>query len=160
MSQVLRKPARKDALIDLLFVNEGFVGEVMVGSCLGHSDHEMLEFKIFSVMRKKDSRVATLDFRRANFPLFRELFGRVPWDSAVEGLGVDECWSVFKNHLLEAEEQAIPLCCKSSKWGRRPAWLKRELLMEVKRKKKFSSTLIARRGLKKTLELYFLKMVI
>lgn len=44
----------------------------------GHSNHEMVEFKIFRVMRKKDSIVATLKFRRANFKLFRELFSRVP----------------------------------------------------------------------------------
>jgi len=86
-------------------------------------------------MRKKHSRVATLDFRRANFKLFKELFRRVPWKSTFEGLGVHECWSVFKNDLLEAQEQAIPLCCKSSKRGRRPAWLNREFLMELKRKK-------------------------
>lgn len=31
--------------------------DVMVGGCLGHSDHEMVEFKIFSVMRKMVSRI-------------------------------------------------------------------------------------------------------
>lgn len=104
LSQVRREPTRKDALLDLLFVNrEGLVGNVMVGGCLGHSDHESTEFKIASVMRKKDSIVSTLDFRRAKF----KLFSRVPWDSAVEGSGVHECWSVFKKHLLEAQEQAI-----------------------------------------------------
>ncbi|GAB0208399.1 mitochondrial enolase superfamily member 1 [Grus japonensis] len=137
LSQVLSESTRKDALLDLLFVNrEGLMGDVMVSDCLGHSAYEMVEFKIVSVVRKKDSRVPTLDFRRANFKLFRELFSRVPWESAFEGLGVHECWSVFKNHLLEAQEQAIPLCCKSSKWGRRPAWLNRKLLVELKRKKK------------------------
>ncbi|XP_040977464.1 uncharacterized protein LOC121232961 [Aquila chrysaetos chrysaetos] len=110
LSQVLREPTRKDALLDLLFVNrEGIVGDVLVGGCLGHSDHEMVEFKIFSVMRKQDSRVATLDFRRANFKLFRELLSRVPWESAFEGLGVHECWSVFKQHLLEAQENIGPI---------------------------------------------------
>ncbi|KAK4811148.1 hypothetical protein QYF61_019779 [Mycteria americana] len=115
---------------------EGLVGDVMVGGCVGHSDHEMVEFKIFGVMRKKVSRVATLDLRRANFKLFRELVSSVPWESAFEGLGVHECWSVFKSHLLKAQEQAIPLCHKSSKLGRRPAWLNRELLVELKRRKK------------------------
>ncbi|KAK4811191.1 hypothetical protein QYF61_019822 [Mycteria americana] len=57
----------------------------MVGGCLGHSDHEMVEFKIFGVMRKKVSRVATLDFKRADFKLFRELLSSVPWESAFEG---------------------------------------------------------------------------
>ena len=111
------------------------MGDVMVGGCVGHSDHEMAEFKIFSVMRKKDGRVATLDFRRANLKLLGELLSRVPWESAFEGLGVHK-WSVFENYLLEAQEQAIPLCPKSSKRGRRPAWLNRELLMELRRKKK------------------------
>jgi len=46
------------------------MGDVMVGGCLGHSDHEMVKFKIFSVTRKKDSRAHTLGFRRANLKLF------------------------------------------------------------------------------------------
>lgn len=33
----------------------------------------MVKFKFFSVMRKKDSRIATLDIKRVNFKLFREL---------------------------------------------------------------------------------------
>lgn len=62
----------------LVLVNrEGVMGDVMVAGS-GHSNHEIVEFKIFRVMRKKDSIVATLKFRRANFKLFRELFSRVP----------------------------------------------------------------------------------
>ena len=78
-SQVLSEPTMKDALLHLLFVNRGgLVGGVMIGGCLGHSDHEMVEFKIFGVMRKKVSRVATLDLKRANFKLPRELVSSVP----------------------------------------------------------------------------------
>ena len=118
MIQVLRDLTRNGGLLDLMFEKrDGLIGDVMIGGCLGHSDHEMVEFKIFSVMTKKVSRVATLDFRRANFKLFRKLVSSIPWESAFEGLGVHECWSVFKNHLLEAQEQAIPLCPKSSKCG-------------------------------------------
>ena len=91
------------------------MGDVLVGGCLGHSDHKMVEFKIFGVMTKKVIRVATLDFQKANFELLRELLKSVPWESLSEGLGVHECWSVFKHHLLEAQEQAISVCRKSSK---------------------------------------------
>jgi len=45
---------------------EGLRGNVVVGGCLGHSDHQVVEFKIFRVMRKKDNRVATSEFKRAN----------------------------------------------------------------------------------------------
>lgn len=42
-------------------------GAVMEGGCLGYSAHETVEFKIFGAMRKKDSRVAMLYFKKANF---------------------------------------------------------------------------------------------
>ena len=77
-----------------------------------------------------------LHWTSGELKLFRELLSRVPWEFAFEGLGVHKCWSIFKNHLLEAEEQAILLCHKSSKWGRRPAWLNREHLIEIKSKNK------------------------
>lgn len=71
MSQVLSEPTRKDALLDLLFVKrEGFVWDVMVSGSLGPRDDNVVVFKIFSAMKKRDRRVATLDFRRANLKLF------------------------------------------------------------------------------------------
>lgn len=45
---------RKGSLLDLLFVNkEGFVGDVIVEGCLGHSDNKEIEFQMFGVIRKK-----------------------------------------------------------------------------------------------------------
>lgn len=40
--------------------------------------------------------------------------------------------SLFKSHLFRAQEQAIPKCWESSKQGRRPAWLIRDLLQELR----------------------------
>lgn len=108
----------------------------MARGCLGHSDHEVIWFNVFSVRRKKKSRVATLGFRRPNFKIFKKPFSRLSWEFAFEGLQVCECKSVFKNYILEAQEQAIPLQCKWSKRGKRPPWLNREILMELKRKRK------------------------
>lgn len=42
----------------------------------------------------------------------------------------------FKYHLLEVQEQALPKCQKSSRKGRRPAWLSRDLLLELRQKMK------------------------
>ena len=45
--QLVREPTRGGAPLDLLFTNrEGLVGDVDVKSCLGHSDHEMVELLI------------------------------------------------------------------------------------------------------------------
>lgn len=36
----------------------------MVGGCSGHSNHEIVELRVFGLMKKKKvSRVATLDFK-------------------------------------------------------------------------------------------------
>lgn len=44
----LRELMRQGTLSDLFFVNrEDLVGEVVIGGSFGHSDHEVVEFKIF-----------------------------------------------------------------------------------------------------------------
>ncbi|PKU41633.1 rna-directed dna polymerase from mobile element jockey-like protein [Limosa lapponica baueri] len=75
------------------------------------------------------------DFRRADFGLLRYLLGRVMWEKALEGRGVQESWLVFKDHLLQAQEPRIPRKKKSGKKARRPAWLNKELLDKLKSKK-------------------------
>ena len=72
-------------------------------------DHEMVEFRILRGGSRAISRIKTLDLRRADFALFRELLGGIPWARALEGRGVQESWSVFKQHFLHAQEQCIPL---------------------------------------------------
>lgn len=65
-------------------------------------------FKILRAMRKMHSKLATLDFRRAELVLFRDVVGRVPWDKALEGRGVQESCLIFKDHIIQAQEQCIP----------------------------------------------------
>ena len=51
---------------------------MVVRSCLGQSDHEMVEFSILGKVRRGISKTAVLDFQRAGFELFRAVVGRVP----------------------------------------------------------------------------------
>lgn len=50
---------------------KGVVGYMLVGGCLGHSDREMLEFSILGEVRKGTSRTSTMNFKWADFGLFR-----------------------------------------------------------------------------------------
>lgn len=60
-------------------MNEGgLVGDVRVGGSLGCSGHDMVELRILQGGSRAESRIATLDFRRADFVFFRELLGRIP----------------------------------------------------------------------------------
>ncbi|GAB0177917.1 hypothetical protein GRJ2_000257000 [Grus japonensis] len=99
---------RRGAILDLIHTNkEGLVGNVKLKGSLGCSNHEMVEFKILRAARRTHSKLTTLDFRRADFSLFRDLLGRVRWDKALEGRGAQESCLVVKDHLLQAQEQCI-----------------------------------------------------
>ncbi|KAK4832410.1 hypothetical protein QYF61_022545 [Mycteria americana] len=135
LTQLVSEPTREVALLDLLFANKDrLVGDVMVGSRLGHNNHEMIEFLIIGEVRRGISRTATLDFQRADFGLFRGLVDKVPWDTVLKGKEVLEDWTFFKKKILKAQEQAIPMCQKMSWQRRRPAWLNRELWLELRKK--------------------------
>ena len=77
LMQVVEEPTRRGVLLDLVLTNrDGLVRDVKVGGSLGCSNHEMVEFKMELGGRSKaKSRIATLDFQRANFDLFRDLHG-------------------------------------------------------------------------------------
>ncbi|PKU29997.1 hypothetical protein llap_19699 [Limosa lapponica baueri] len=135
--QLVREPTMEAALLDLLFVNrEGLVGDVTVGDCLGHSDYEMIEFSVLREARRGASRTATMDLQRADFGLFKNLLDRAPWEAALKGKGVQEGWTCFKEEVLKAQEQAVPVRCKASRRGKRPAWLNKEIWSQLREKRK------------------------
>ena len=68
-------------MLDLVLISEE--GPVSNVKLKGSSDHEMVQFKI-RVSERVHTKLAALDFRRADFKLFRELLGRVMWDEALE----------------------------------------------------------------------------
>ncbi|GAB0208053.1 hypothetical protein GRJ2_003271000 [Grus japonensis] len=137
LTQLVSEPTRGGASLDLLFTNrEGLVGDVVVGGRLGLSNHEMIEFSIHGKVRRGISKTTTMDFRRADFGLLRTLVERVPWETVLKGKGVQEGWAFFKKEVLKAQEQAVPMC-RQTKWrGRQPAWLNRELLLGLRKKRR------------------------
>lgn len=79
---------KRGALLDLILLNkEGLTGVVKVKGTLGYSDHEMVEFRVLRGGSRMKSEVITLDFRRPDFRLFKNLLVRVPCDTTLEGKG-------------------------------------------------------------------------
>jgi len=103
--QLLMELTRKGALLNMFVNRERLVGKVVINSCLGHSDHEVVEFQTVGDRRKTASKTSTLGMRKADFGLLKELVSEVTWESAFEGIWVHECWSLFKSHLLRAQER-------------------------------------------------------
>lgn len=69
---------RRCTMLDLVLTNkEGLVGNVKLKGSLDCKDHEM-EFEILRAARKMLRKLTTLDFRKADFGLLRDLLGQVP----------------------------------------------------------------------------------
>ena len=78
-------------MLDLFLINEeGLVTNVNLKGSLGCSDHETVDFKILRASKRVCSKLATLDFRRTDFELFKELLGRVTWEKGLKGGGAQE----------------------------------------------------------------------
>ncbi|GAB0208892.1 hypothetical protein GRJ2_003354900 [Grus japonensis] len=93
---------RRGVLLDLVLTNkEGLVGDVKVEGSLGCRDHEMVEFRILRGRSRAVSRITALDFRRANFGLFKDLLGTIPWVRDLEGLAT---WEEYKNVVRECRD--------------------------------------------------------
>lgn len=114
--QMIDKLTRRNALLVLLQKRK--VGDVMVEGSLGSGDCEIIEFKILRELRKTKSKIATLNFRRTDFGLFRNLArfrGRLPWRiERPRRVG----W-----YLLKAQEESILIHRNLSKRDSKPAWI-------------------------------------
>ena len=50
--------------------------------------------------------------------MFRMLLERVPWEKVLKDKGVQEDWTLFKEKVLKAQEQAVPMCHKKNRRAR------------------------------------------
>lgn len=75
----------------------------VIGSCLGHSDREMIEFSFLGEVWNGVNKT-TLNFWRTDFGLFRLLVERISWESVLKGIGVQESWMLLKKELLKAQD--------------------------------------------------------
>ncbi|RMC12771.1 hypothetical protein DUI87_10296 [Hirundo rustica rustica] len=114
--QLVGEPTRGRTMLELLFANrDGLVRDMVLGGRLGQSDHEIIEFSIFSEIRNNTNKTLTFDFQKVDFGLFRRVIQRVPREAALKKKGVQESWVWSKTEILRAEEQIVPVCQKMSR---------------------------------------------
>ena len=83
------------------------ITEVKIAGSLGCSDHALKEFVILKNASLAKSRVRTLNSRRANFWLLKELLDGIPWETVLRGMGTEQSWQLFKDTLLRAQQLSI-----------------------------------------------------
>ena len=54
-------------------------GDIKIGGSLGCRDHTLVESTVLGDMVKVKGIVRTLNFRKVNFQLFKELVSKTPW---------------------------------------------------------------------------------
>lgn len=103
--------------------------DVKVRSSTGCTDHEMVDGP--SVPKRWNR---TLDFRRIDCGLFRNVLKGITWFIALERTEVQQSWLVFKDHLLQALQWSISICRKPGSGSRTPMWIDKTLLTQSKHK--------------------------
>jgi len=100
---VINEPTKENTLLDQMLRNkEEWVRDLKAGDCLGCSDHETEKFRTLQGANKAKSGITAVVFMRTGFFLFMDLLGRIPWDMALERIGVQESCLIFKDFLFQA----------------------------------------------------------
>jgi len=106
--QVIDTPTQGDAILDLMVTSAGkLIGGVKTGGSLGCSDHALVRD-----MGKARTVVRTLNFRRADFQLCKQLVSRTSWDTVLRARGAERSWQIFKDAFHRAQELSVPRCKK------------------------------------------------
>uniref|UniRef100_A0A670IXP3 Reverse transcriptase domain-containing protein n=1 Tax=Podarcis muralis TaxID=64176 RepID=A0A670IXP3_PODMU len=134
--QKVGEATRGTAILDLVLTNvDDLVSGVEVEGSLGASDHALLKFTIQRKGAAKHTRTQFLDFKKADFIKLREVLGEIPWTVILKGKGVQDGWEFVKREIVKAQLQAIPMRRKHGRCLKKPGWLSKELLTELRLKK-------------------------
>ena len=117
------RPTSGDVILDLLVTNTSeLIGDTKIGGSLGCSDHALAEYTVLRHMGQAKSKVRTLNFRKANFQLFKESVSRTPWEMVFRDKDAEQSLQIFNYTFHRTQEFIVPRCKKSGKQGKRLPW--------------------------------------
>lgn len=93
----------------MLTIAEQLIKEVKTGSSMGFSNHAQVGFMILRNSGLAESKVRTLNFRKAKCHLFKRLMGEIPWETLLRDKGTVRSWQHFKDAFLRSQQRSIPL---------------------------------------------------
>jgi len=83
------------------------ISDIKTGGSLGCSGHALVEFTDLRDMGKARSIVRTLNFRKGNFQIFKELVSRTPWETVLRDRGAEQRWQILKDNSIESQNHRI-----------------------------------------------------
>ncbi|CAF3620810.1 unnamed protein product [Rotaria socialis] len=130
LQQYVREPTRGLNILDLIFSNdENLVSKIVVGEILGFSDHNLIRFEVNAKIIIVKNLIQKLDYRRANWEGLRASLAEYSLDDAIED--VESLWNLFKDALLQKQEEFVPSIKVSSKTKISPKWFNSEIKQAI-----------------------------
>lgn len=117
---------------------EGLVGDRIVGHCLGHSDHEMIEVLILAKVRRGASRTVT--FQTADIGLFGSLVWKVAWEAVRKSKSPGRLCIPLKG-TLKGAGASCPCVLKDEPWAKKNSLAKERAMTRTEGGKKSLSHL-------------------
>jgi len=123
---------RDNSILNLVISREpDLVSNVSVIENLGNSDHNMVKFTVHHISSVKSSKIHHRDYSRGNYQQINNYLSTVDWSSLMSG-SVNECWTQFKQIVLDLEQKYIPL--KPTTRIAKHKWMTHKALWLVRRK--------------------------
>lgn len=82
---------------------------------MGCSDHALVKFTVLKDKSQEKIEVKTLNFKKANFKLFKDFASDAPRKLPLETRQVERSWQIFEDAFHGAPELLFPMSKKSGK---------------------------------------------
>ena len=136
MEQLVDFPTHiRGNILDVILTNipERF-HEVKEDGRLGRSDHCMISATISMTRKKQAKEELRLNWARADWRAMELDLARAGWQRRFQGLGAEEAWMILKQEINKVVEEHVPKYRMRN--HDKPAWLNRDILREIRRKKR------------------------
>ncbi len=140
MLQHVKEPTRwrngqRSNTLDLIFTNkDSLVSDIQIRSPIGKSDHGVVIFKVLCDTKDVSSSTTRYQYEKANIAGMKQDLS-IDWEEEFKGKKMEDCWSIFKDHVESACKQHIPkVSCSTTK--KRPMWMTSRCLAKIKQKHK------------------------
>lgn len=136
LEQMIRKPTRFDAILDLVLTNSPHsVSNLNSGPGLSTSDHNAVEFIVSCQQHRKVQHAKVIyNYNQADFDVFREALGRIPWETVFLSIyDIDEVWGKWISLFKMSVQAVIPT--KRLKRRNRLPWMNGEIRKQIRSKR-------------------------
>jgi hypothetical protein len=136
MEQLVDFPTHvKGNTLDLVLTNmPERIDEVMEAGRLGKSDHVVIMTKINVGSEGEEEREPVPDWRRANWEAMRSELRNINWRESLDGKTTDRAWRELTETVAKLVAEHVPQRRKRN--HNKPAWMTREILRAVRKKKR------------------------